>query len=192
MLWRLLFLSTLRSNVYLTRECKKKIITGNLTNLRKIKDKLFCTKSFIYYAFWISDIRKKKYLLITVRGHPQIGGGSRGIKDFVTTASSKAFVLKRLTMGGGGVKKYPKLHDVIYGWPLIWIKKSKGFSKWRYAYFRSFSLSNLSMISFVKSQSGNVKNFIRASMTNFKYRFPYQRLPKGSLINDNTAIRGRS
>jgi hypothetical protein len=40
--------------------------------------------------------------------------GKSGVNDFVT----KALVFKRVTIGGGGVKNYPNLSDVIYGWPL--------------------------------------------------------------------------
>ena len=38
-----------------------------------------------------------------------------GIYDF--DDSSKALVIKSVTMGGGGVKNYPELRDVIYGQP---------------------------------------------------------------------------
>ena len=40
--------------------------------------------------------------------------GGRGYQGFCDN-STKAIVLKRVTMGGGGVKNYPKLRDVIYG-----------------------------------------------------------------------------
>ena len=40
-------------------------------------------------------------------------GGSRGFCD----KSIKALVIKRVSMGGGGVKICPKLRDVIYGRP---------------------------------------------------------------------------
>ncbi len=43
------------------------------------------------------------------------GGG--GIKEFVTTVL-KVLLIKSVTMGGGGVKNYQKLRDVIYGRPL--------------------------------------------------------------------------
>jgi hypothetical protein len=39
------------------------------------------------------------------------GRGYQGFCD----KSIEAFVLKSVTMGGGGVKKYQKLRDVIYG-----------------------------------------------------------------------------
>ena len=41
------------------------------------------------------------------------GGGGYGICD----NSTMALVIKRVTMGGGGVKHCPKLRDVIYGRP---------------------------------------------------------------------------
>ena len=42
------------------------------------------------------------------------GGGGEGFCD----DSTKTFVKKRVTMGVGGVKNYPKLRYVIYGRPL--------------------------------------------------------------------------
>ena len=39
-------------------------------------------------------------------------------KDYYYYYSTKALVIKRVTMGGGGVKNCPKLRDVIYGRPL--------------------------------------------------------------------------
>ena len=43
--------------------------------------------------------------------------GGRGYQGFCDN-SIKALFQKRLTMGGGGVKNYSKLRDVINGWPL--------------------------------------------------------------------------
>ncbi len=43
------------------------------------------------------------------------GGGDKGFCD----NSTKALVLKSVTIVGGGVKNYPKLRDVIYWWPLL-------------------------------------------------------------------------
>ena len=43
--------------------------------------------------------------------------GGRGYQGFCDD-STKALVLKSVTMGGGGVKNYQKLCDVIYGQPL--------------------------------------------------------------------------
>ena len=44
-----------------------------------------------------------------------LGEGGQGICD----DSTKAFVIKRVTMGGGGgSKNWQKLRDVIYGQPL--------------------------------------------------------------------------
>jgi hypothetical protein len=44
--------------------------------------------------------------------------GGRGYQRFCDD-STEALVLKRVTIGGGGVKKYQILRDVIYGRPLI-------------------------------------------------------------------------
>ena len=41
----------------------------------------------------------------------------KGYQGFCNN-STKALVLKGVTMGGGGVKNYPKSRNVIYGWPL--------------------------------------------------------------------------
>ena len=41
------------------------------------------------------------------------GGGSRIFDD-----STKALVIKHVTMGGGGINNCPKLRDVIYERPL--------------------------------------------------------------------------
>ena len=43
-----------------------------------------------------------------------LGGGGQGFCD----NSSKSLVIKRVTIGGGGVRNCPKLRDVIYGRPL--------------------------------------------------------------------------
>ncbi len=44
--------------------------------------------------------------------------GGRGYQGFCDN-STYAFVLKSVTMGGGGVKNYLKQRDVIYGRPLM-------------------------------------------------------------------------
>ena len=44
--------------------------------------------------------------------------GGRGYQGFCDD-STKALVLKSVTMGGGGVKNYQKLRDVIYGRTLM-------------------------------------------------------------------------
>ena len=41
----------------------------------------------------------------------------RGYQGFCDD-SAKALVLKSVTMGGGGVKNYRKMRDVLYGRPL--------------------------------------------------------------------------
>jgi hypothetical protein len=43
--------------------------------------------------------------------------GGRGYQGFCDD-STKALVLKSVTIGGGGVKNYQKIRDVIYGRPL--------------------------------------------------------------------------
>ena len=43
-----------------------------------------------------------------------LGGGCQGFCD----SSNKALVIKSMTFGGGGIKKCPKLCDVINGQPL--------------------------------------------------------------------------
>ena len=42
------------------------------------------------------------------------GRGGSAKSDFI----SKAVLIKHLMRGGGGVKKWQKSSDVIYGWPL--------------------------------------------------------------------------
>ena len=42
--------------------------------------------------------------------------GGKGVQDFLDY-SSQALVIKRMTMRGGGIQNFPKLHDVIYGRP---------------------------------------------------------------------------
>jgi hypothetical protein len=46
------------------------------------------------------------------------GAPGRGYQGFCDN-STKALLIKSMTMGRGGVKNYQKLRDVIYGRPLL-------------------------------------------------------------------------
>ncbi len=73
----------------------------------KIKCTLWASKSFL----------KVLFLCKGSSINDDMAGGGRGYQWFCDDIT-KALVMKSVTMGGGGVKKYQILRDVIYGRPL--------------------------------------------------------------------------
>jgi hypothetical protein len=75
----------------------------------------FLNKKY-YTKFWEDMVVFFQKLISLVRGSSINEVTTLGVKSFV-----KVFVIKSVTMAGKKFKKYPKLRDVIYGQPLIWV-----------------------------------------------------------------------
>ena len=82
---------------------------------------------FNFFSIQVLNDEQKKRKLITLvlrnfHYHNEMFKGS-SINDVtvlvVNVIVTKALIMKRLTTGGWGLKNCPKLHDGIYGQPLI-------------------------------------------------------------------------